>query len=297
MPEPPASAPSVTAASRCLDCGADRLGNYCHDCGQHHRDDRLTLRSIWRDFAERFLKWERGLPATARLAVLDPGRLAREYVGGRRRRYLNPVSFLILGSTVAVLLIPIYASPERMQDQIEAGGGLGDPEAQFNMGYQLGGGDPTELSDEERAEIIARSTELQTEFVPTYVETVGQLYSVFSVVLAFAFAGFLKLFFSGRRQSDTFAETLVLGFFFAGAYAGISAVVASVVALAGGSVNAGLVATVGLLVAGAAWAAAGFYGRGWGNVALGALSGALAFVVYTVGVLVIALPIVVLKML
>ena len=98
----------------CLDCGAPRLGDYCHGCGQRHADDRLTLRSVWRDFAERFLKWERGLPATVRMALLDPGRLAREYVAGRRRRYVNPVSFLILGATVAVLLIPLYASQERM---------------------------------------------------------------------------------------------------------------------------------------------------------------------------------------
>ncbi len=299
----PVVAPAVLAdgADHCLDCGVTRVGRYCHGCGQRHADDRLTLRSIWRDFAERFLKWERGLPATAKLAFLDPGRLAREYVGGRRRRYVNPVSFLILGSTVAVLLIPIYASQERIMSQLEAIAWQGDQEAQVDLGIRLGGGYPAEFTDEERAEIIARSTEFQTgfmaEFPPVYVETVGQLFSIFSVILAFAFAGFLKLFFGGRSRSDTFAETLVLGFFFTGAFTALSAVVASSIALAGGSVNVGLVGTVVLLLTGGAWAAAGFYGRSWGNAALGALSGGLAFVAYTVGIIMVALPIVFLKLL
>ena len=296
-PPTAADAPSPATDPACLDCGAPRLGDYCHGCGQHHRDDRLTLRSVWRDFAERFLKWERGLPATVRLAVVDPGRLAREYVSGRRRRYVNPVSLLILGSALAVLMIPLYASQERMMSQIEAGGGFGDPEAQFDMGVRMAGGDPTALSSEERAEAIAESTELQADVLPVYIETLGQLYSVFSVVLAFALAGFLKLFFSGRPRTYTFAETLVLGFFFAGAYTALSAVVASAIALAGGSVNVGFVGTVLLLIVGAAWAATGFYDRSWGTAALGALSGVLSFAVYLVSVLVVSLPIVVFKML
>ena len=144
--------------------------------------------------------------------------------------------------------------------------------------------------------MTAEVAEMQEVFLPVYIETVSTLYSVFSVVLALALAGLLKLFFSGRPQRDTFAETLVLGLFFAGAYAALSSVVASVVAQAGGSVNLGLLATTALLVGGAAWAATGFYGRSWGNAALGALSGLLSFAVYTVGILVIALPVVFVKL-
>lgn len=299
LPRPGALQPDASEAARqCLDCGAPRLGAYCHGCGQHHPDDRLTLRSVWRDFAERFLKLERGLPATARLAVIDPGRLARDYVGGQRRRYVNPVSFLLIGSAIAVLLIPLYGSPERVMTQATSESSVfGDADAQMDMGIRMVGGDPSELSAEQRAEIKAQSEAAVGEFIPVYLSTVGQLYSVFSVILALAFAGLLKLFFSGRPRPDTFAETLVLGLFFAGTYTALAAVVASAIALLGGPVNVGMVATTTLTVAGAAWAAAGFYGRTWGNAALGALSGALAFVVYLVSVMVVAIPIVLLKLL
>ena len=303
---PAPAAPDLDAAvadtaepdRQCLDCGAPRLGDYCQDCGQYHRDDRLTLRSVWRDFAERFLKFERGLPATVRRAVTDPGGLARDYVRGRRRRYVNPVSFLLLGSALAVLLIPLYGSAERlMGDPSIPGNRPGAAAVGFDLGVQIAGGDPSQITPEERARIIAESQERQAEFFPAYLSTVNQLYSVFTVVLALAFAGFLKLFFSGRPRTDTFAETLVLGLFFAGTYAALSSVVASGVALAGGPLAVGMAATTALLVGGAAWAAAGFYDRSWGAAGLGAVSGVAALVVYMVSVMVIALPVVMVKML
>lgn len=169
------TAPASGTAGGCLDCGAPRLGAYCHGCGQHHADDRLTLRGVWRDFAERFLKFERGLPATARLAVLDPGRLAREYVGGRRRRYVNPVSFLLLGSAVAVLLLPIYGSAERVMNSPGMAGQNTEAqsEAGIDIGIRMTGGDPADLPAEERERLIAENVERQANILPEYLSTIG----------------------------------------------------------------------------------------------------------------------------
>ena len=53
-----------------------------------------------------------------------------------------------------MLLIPLYASHERMQSQIEANNSLGmDPEAQFDLGVRIAGADPSEISAEERARV------------------------------------------------------------------------------------------------------------------------------------------------
>ena len=287
---PPASEPappSERGGEDCLDCGAPRLGAFCHRCGQHHLDDRLTLRVIWRGFAERFLKLERGLLATARLAFLDPGRLAREYVGGRRRRYMNPVSFLLVGSAVAVLLMPFYGSVERIAgDTSMPAQSREDIEASIDFGVRIAGGDPAELSAEERERMVDEAIERNQTFIPAYIETVRRLYSVFSVVLAFALAAFLKLFFSGRPKTYTFAETLVLGCFFAGAYTALTSVIASGLAPFA-PILVGSVVTTAVLIAGSSYAATGFYGRSWGTAALGAVSGVAAFVVYTAAVLVV----------
>lgn len=289
---PPPAGGAPERVEVCLDCGAPRLGPYCHRCGQHHLDDRLTLRVIWREFAERFLKLELGLFATVRLAVLDPGRLAREYVYGRRRRYMNPVSFLLLGSALAVLLIPLYGSADRLlDDDSMPGQSRASLSRSIDTGIRIAGGDPGELSPEEREQMIAEAVERNETFIPAYIETVGKLYSVLSVVLAFALAAFLKLFFSGRPQTYTFAETLVLGCFFAGAYAALTSVVASALAPFALTAVSSVVTTV-VLIAGSAYAATGFYERSWGTAALGAVSGIVALVVYFGVIIVVGVAVV-----
>ena len=301
LPRPaPATPPEAAVSSNdvdhadCLDCGAPRLGEFCHRCGQYHLDDRLTVRVIWREFAERFLKLERGLFATARLAVLDPGRLGREYVEGRRRRYMNPVSFLLLGSALAVLLMPLYGSAERlMNDTSMPGQSRAAYSRSLDAGIRIAGGDPSELSSEERERLITESMKRQEQFMPEYLQTVSRLYSVFSVGLAVGLAVFLKLFFGGRPKTYTFAETLVLGCFFAGAYTALTSIVASALAPFA-PIAVGTVVTTVLLIVGSAYAATGFYGRSWGTAALGAVSGICAFVVYILTVAVVALPVAVL---
>ena len=294
-PEPP---PVDEAPTSCLNCGAERLGDYCQRCGQHHLDDRLTVRVVWREFAERFLKLERGLPATLGLALRDPGALARRYVGGERRRFVNPISFLLIGSAIAVLMIPLYASQDRLLNDTSIPVGAQDSTAvaaQFDLGVRLAGGDPTELSAEEREAAIQSSMEAQEEFFPLYLATMQQLYSVFSIVLALALAGLYKLFFAGRTPSYTFAETLVASCYIAGIYLLLSATLASLLApfapiLVGTIVSAVLV--IGL----AALAARGFYERTAGAAALGALSGALALVSYMLAIVLIAIPVVIVKL-
>ena len=246
---------------------------------------------IWREFAERFLKMERGLFATARLALLDPGRLGREYVEGRRRRYMNPVSFLLLGSALAVLLMPLYGSAERLaSDTSMPGQSRESLSRSIDMGIRIAGGDPSELTPEEREQLITEGMERNETFLPAYIQTISRLYSAFSIALAVALAAFLKLFFGGRPRTYTFAETLVLGCFFAGAYTALTSIVASVMApFAPLAVSSAV--TSALLLVGSAYAATGFYDRSWGTAALGAVSGVCALVVYMLTVAVIALPV------
>ena len=299
-PAPEEMPPEAVApeAAPCLNCGADRLGDYCHACGQHHLDDRLTLRVVWREFAERFLKLERGLLGTTRAALVDPGALARRYVEGQRKRFVNPISFLLLASAVAVLMLPLYASTDRMLNDpmLAAQSDSTRLATSMELGFELGGGDWDAVPEAERAELIAEAVERQERFLPAYISTVQQLYSVFSVALAVAFAALYKLFFSGRDRTFTFAETLILGCYLTGIYVLLSALFASAMTPFA-PVIAGTIVTTFLAVGLGALGARGFYERTAGAAALGGLTGLVALAVYLVVVVVVAIPIVIVKML
>ncbi|MEM0963152.1 MAG: hypothetical protein AAGK21_11530, partial [Bacteroidota bacterium] len=135
----------------------------------------------------------------------------------------------------------------------------------------------------------------QERFVPTYLETIQQLNALFTLVLAALIAAWYKLFFSGRDRTFTFAETLVLGCYIVGAYSLVSSLSAILVTVAA-PLWVGSAAAVVVMVALTTQAARGFYGRGAGNAALGALVGVLSFVAYLVAIVVLALPVVLFRM-
>jgi len=95
-------------SSACRNCGSASPGNFCPQCGQ---DTSLHPPSLW-EFAHEFLTHyvaiEGPLWHTLRLLVLRPGELTREFLAGRRRRYIPPlrlyltVSFLFFAFSQVV---------------------------------------------------------------------------------------------------------------------------------------------------------------------------------------------------
>lgn len=274
MPEP-------VPPGACPNCGADRLGDYCQRCGQHHLDGRITFRRLWRDFAQRFLKLERGLLGTVWGMTTRPGGVARDYVGGRRRRFLNPVSYLVIGSAVSVLLMPLYFSVDDMAETFDEG----LMQAAVTMGAEGASGEAFEdMSPEKQAEIRAAAAEQMEELpqlMAEMMEVVAQLNALLSVVLALLLALGLKLLFGGRERTYTLAETMVFTLYTTGHYLLLAPLVLVVVAALWGAagVSIGSFAVLAVLVV---WGTAGFYGRTWGNAALSAVAVVLAFGVYTV---------------
>lgn len=115
-PAPEADAPSAdepAGASRptvCLYCGTDRTGPYCHECGQKYRDTPLTLRQLGTRAFRVISDVEGGLLYTLRVSLRNPGEVARRYVDGEIRRFVNPISYLLLTVTGLYLVLGLFES-------------------------------------------------------------------------------------------------------------------------------------------------------------------------------------------
>ena len=266
MPVP--APPPPAEPDHCPNCGADRRGAFCHACGQHYLEaGRLTLRGLWNDFAERFLRLERGLFHTVARLSTAPGHVALDYVRGRRRRYISPLGYLLLATSVAVLLYPLYA------DLVEA---------QMATGAEWGlvNAPPAEgMTPEERAQF----DRFMAAYTATLFESITRFTTFFAIALGVVLALFLRLFFGGRY---VLAEHGVLALYVAGHYTLVTSL------LGAGlyrlppllSMAAALVLLGGYLL----WAALAFYGRRWSTVGLTVAAFAPSYVVYLVVVVVIA---------
>jgi hypothetical protein len=82
-------------AVSCPNCGS-ASGRFCPACGQDNGRARLEAREVLVDAVRNLVGWESALWRTLRGLVVDPGRLAADYVAGRRRRFVAPARACLL---------------------------------------------------------------------------------------------------------------------------------------------------------------------------------------------------------
>lgn len=95
------------ASQDCRNCGVPRTAAYCGVCGQKAAA-RLVWRDAWRETWDRLRYFESSSAKTLAKLILSPGRVAREYVLGRRASHMHPLKLLV--ALVAALLIVLAAN-------------------------------------------------------------------------------------------------------------------------------------------------------------------------------------------
>ncbi len=78
----------------CQNCGALLTGPFCHACGQSGHVHR-TLGHLAEEFAHGVFHVESRGWRTLPMLVVNPGRLTREYIRGRRARYIAPLALFL----------------------------------------------------------------------------------------------------------------------------------------------------------------------------------------------------------
>ena len=91
---------SSAAAPRCANCGALASDAYCPSCGQSTRERLPTFRQFMREATGRYVAYDGKFWKTLAALLLRPGFLTREYLAGRRRRYVGPAQLFLVSSLV-----------------------------------------------------------------------------------------------------------------------------------------------------------------------------------------------------
>ena len=99
----PATADIPPAAPRCDNCGAAVAGCYCASCGQRREAPVHSLWHFTQVAAEDLTHADSRLWRTLGALLGRPGYLTREFLAGRRARYLPPVRLYLVLSVVFFL--------------------------------------------------------------------------------------------------------------------------------------------------------------------------------------------------
>ncbi|SNS95332.1 Protein of unknown function [Ekhidna lutea] len=88
----------------CLNCGSAIAENYCPNCGQSTTIHRITFRETINDFFSSTFALEGPLLLTIKLLILNPGRLFREFIEGKRKTYYKPVAFFVVLTALYLII-------------------------------------------------------------------------------------------------------------------------------------------------------------------------------------------------
>ncbi|MEZ4779740.1 MAG: DUF3667 domain-containing protein [Flavobacteriaceae bacterium] len=93
----------------CNNCGTKVVGNYCHGCGQRALVQEVSFSETFNDLAAGLFSFEAPFWKTLKLLFLNPGKIFRDYLNGKRKTYFKPVSFFILLTAIHLLIRSLLA--------------------------------------------------------------------------------------------------------------------------------------------------------------------------------------------
>ncbi|MBJ7319600.1 MAG: hypothetical protein DCF29_25320 [Alphaproteobacteria bacterium] len=140
----------------CSDCGAATSGNFCANCGQATHVHR-TLLHLGEELLHGVMHFDARVWRTLPLLAFNPGRLTREWVEGRRTRYVSPLAIFLFTLFVMFFALSFMPQPSapvvlagdiqaQRQELLEAERGLAearaeaasDPSGMADMGIKAG---------------------------------------------------------------------------------------------------------------------------------------------------------------
>lgn len=86
--------------TECLNCGTELRGQYCGKCGQRARSRLISLWELVQDAFGDLFEIDSRLWRTLVPLLIRPGRLTRDYLKGRRARYMPPFRMYLVLSVI-----------------------------------------------------------------------------------------------------------------------------------------------------------------------------------------------------
>ncbi|MDN3646575.1 DUF3667 domain-containing protein [Pontixanthobacter aestiaquae] len=107
-----------TGGNACLNCGTALIGDHCHHCGQKAKLHR-TLRGFGHDLLHGILHFEGKFWRTMPLLFWRPGRVIREYVEGKRAKYVSPIALFLFTVFVSYALFSAFGGFGDIEPEVD----------------------------------------------------------------------------------------------------------------------------------------------------------------------------------
>lgn len=97
----------------CISCDNEHMENFCPNCGERAGIQRITLQSVFNEVFYSFTSMDKGIFYNLKYLTLNPKQLITEYIKGKRKGIYNPLTFLIIATTIYVILDGLIDIPTK----------------------------------------------------------------------------------------------------------------------------------------------------------------------------------------
>jgi hypothetical protein len=94
----------------CLNCGTQVQDQFCPHCGQKITVKKLTWYSLVEEILHFFSHIEHGFLNTSYQLLIRPGRVIKEYLHGKRKKYHKPVSLYLIWAGIRLLTFTLVST-------------------------------------------------------------------------------------------------------------------------------------------------------------------------------------------
>ena len=102
----------LSGSPACLNCGTELMGPFCYYCGQPDKNLLRFFPALVRDLLEDVVDFDSRFMRTLKPLLFHPGKLTRDYLDGRRFRYVPPMRLYIFSSMAFFIIAALMANQE-----------------------------------------------------------------------------------------------------------------------------------------------------------------------------------------
>jgi len=129
--EGPAGAHDAHEGGACANCGTERVGAYCHACGQPGHLHK-NLMGLVHDIAHGVFHFDGKVWRTLPMLAWHPGELTRRYVDGERAKFVSPMALFLFSVFLMFAVVSNLAHPHAGSTAVTPHGGV-DPQILYKQ--------------------------------------------------------------------------------------------------------------------------------------------------------------------
>ncbi len=96
----------------CISCTTEHNANFCPNCGEKAEIKKITFKSIIEDAFLTITDMDKGFLYNLKTLSIKPKTISIDYILGKRKGILNPISFLILSVTLYLIVESLLKIPK-----------------------------------------------------------------------------------------------------------------------------------------------------------------------------------------